>query len=147
MTRMAPRSSAGLHASQSLLDVRWRVGVRGSLTLTVLPGGDAESAVAIIVFGSDRFVLAGKVDDATREVRFAFSATSDGRRITEDHDCHGMPENPVTSGRQACFDGFNLAVCANPGAPEPDRLLLTDLPTQLGLMGGTYVLESIRAGF
>ena len=147
MTRMAPRSSAGLHARQGLLDVRWRVGVRGSLTLTVLPGAEAESAVAIIVFGSDRFVLAGKVDDDAREVRFAFSVTSEDCRLTDDAPCLGMPENPVASGRLECFDGFKLAVCVHPGAPESDRLLLTDLPTQLGLMGGTYVLESIRTGF
>ena len=152
MTRIAPRSSPSMQASQSLLDARWRVGVRGSLALTVLPGADAESAIAVVVIGSERFVLDGQTDDSGREVRFAFSVGSDARTAPYASADGAMPENPMPENsadphRQTQFDGFTLALCPNPSASESGRVLLTDLPTRLGLMGGTYVLESIRAGF
>jgi|GEM_PF-1784228 len=151
MTRIAPRSSAGLQASQCLVEARWRVGVRGSLSVTVLQGPEADSAVAIVVLGSDRVVLAGEIEDSAREVRFAFSAPSIDSPLSLAEGVDGMPENHSSLRSQsrpaARLDRFALALCPSPAPSESDRLLLTDLPTRLGLLGGTYVLDSIRAGF
>lgn len=147
MTRIAPRSSPSMQASQSLLDARWRVGVRGSLTLAVLQGAHAEAAIAVVVLGSERFVLEGTVEDSGREVHFAFFADSDHSPTSATVAPVVMPENPSDTGSQRLLVAFRVDLCPNPSVSESGRILLTDLPTRLGLLGGTYVLESIRAGF
>lgn len=147
MTRVAPGSSASIRAAQSLLEARWRVGARGSLALGISQGAHSDSVVAVVVLGSERFVLEGQMAESLREVRFSFAAASGGAQSAARGIGGEPPENSLASRGPRHIDGFTAALCASPSASESDRVLLTDLPTRLGLIGGTYVLESIRSGF
>ncbi len=143
MTRIAPTRSTEIRADDVLVDACWRVGVRGSMTLSILPGPERGAVTAVIVLGAERVIVAGRSEESELESRFTFQALSE----------HGSDDEVNRTGTEVVraerrnlrrLSGFtasiHLSVNANGGSP----LFLTDLPTRLGLMGGTYVLESIR---
>lgn len=143
MTRIAPTRSTEVRADDVLVDARWRVGVRGSMTLSIVPGPERGAVTAIVVLGAERVIVAGRSEESELESRFTFQALSE----------HGVGDEVTGAGAEVVraerrnlrrLSGFtasiNLSVNASGGLP----LFLTDLPTRLGLMGGTYVLESIR---
>ena len=143
MTRIAPTRSTEIRADDVLVDACWRVCVRGSMTLSILPGPERGAVTAVIVLGAERVIVAGRSEESELESRFTFQALSE----------HGSDDEVNRTGTEVVraerrnlrrLSGFtasiNLSVNTNGGLP----LVLTDLPTRLGLMGGTYVLESIR---
>jgi len=143
MTRIAPTRSTPVRTDDVLLDARWRLGVRGSMTLSILPGPERGAVTAVVVLGAERVIMAGRSEESDLESRFTFQA------LSEHGDDEGVTAGGGEDGRAERrnlrrLSGFTASIShgaiANGGAP----LLLTDLPSRLSLMGGTYVLESIR---
>lgn len=151
MTRVATGSSTSIRAVETLAEARWRVGVRGSLSLSISHGTSDDTVVTLVVLGSERFVLEGRMDESAWEVRFAFPGSPGQSPSAARRGVGEPPENPPASRGprrvELVTEGLSVSFCANPAGSGADRVLLTDLPARLGLMGGTYVLESIRTGF
>jgi hypothetical protein len=134
MTRMAPTSralrtarTAAEHASATVLAARWRVGLRGRLVVALCIDPDSNGLI-----GSVELADAGNdAPDGTHTVRAIVSRAA-GEVCVE-----------VTESSEARLAGVRCTVigCTDPRAP----LLLTDLPSALGMRGGTYVLEHVHA--
>lgn len=143
MTRIAPTRSTPVRTDDVLLDARWRLGVRGSLSLSVLPGPERGAVTAVVVLGSERVILAGRSEDSDLESRFTFQA------LSEHGDDDGVTQIGGESGRAERrnlrrLSGFTASISHTATTGDGAPIVLTDLPSQLCLMGGTYVLESIR---
>lgn len=134
MTRVAPRSAHDFGSSTPRMLVRWRVGAKDSLQVWIdapaelEPGHDGSRSMvsAIVTIGASRAVFDGHLEEDQSELRFVSAppAASSDRSVR-------------------CSGAFFLALCDGPGA-EP--VVLTDLPTRLGLTGGTYVLDHCSSG-
>ena len=77
MTRIAPTRSTEIRADDVLVDACWRVGVRGSMTLSILPGPERGAVTAVIVLGAERVIVAGRSEESELESRFTFQALSE----------------------------------------------------------------------
>ena len=153
MTRIAPTRSSDIRANDALVDARWRIGVRGSMALSILPGPERGAVTAILMLGSERVVIAGRAEESDLEVRFAFEAVPEreedsGAGIAQigEPKASRLSGSPDAAGRPNLrrLSGFKASVCHNASAESGAPLFLTDLPHRLGLKGGTYVLDSIR---
>ena len=125
MTRLAPSAPPQSEdGTPALLHAAWRVGARGSLSLC-LHEQTTNGIEGVVTITSD--------DAASSTMRMCVQAV-----------------NAVFAYERAfafvCDDSalrFTVTIVTlDSGQP----LLLTDLPTQLGLMGGTYTVDSIRLG-
>jgi hypothetical protein len=130
MTRIASSDRRRTAAACPFFDVRWRVGVRGRLNLIVRAAREA-------------------ADTSDQRVRVEVTLDHDGGRLHAAFD-GSIRMDRSDSGTDATIE-FSLT--------EPHRgecratlllrdgitpVLLTDLPTRLGLRGGTYVVEQLR---
>jgi hypothetical protein len=114
---------------------RWRVGLRGTVVLSIdsgaasgeFSGTIAVSAVADAMLDAHR----GSSHEGLHALRGRLGQHA------------GEMQIEITSCGIASAVG---ACCVVIGADESDRppLLLTGVPTALGLRGGTYVLEHVR---
>lgn len=155
MTRIAPTRSTEVRADDVLVDARWRVGVRGSMTLSIVPGPERGAVTAVLVLGSERVVLAGRSEESDLEVRFTFEAVPERQEdpatqiARTDDPKASRPNGPLPAANRRNLrrlSGFKASVCHGASVDGGAPLFLTDLAQRLDLMGGTYVLESIRTG-
>ena len=118
-TRSAPTDRATDGSTDMLLSARWRVGLRGHMSLMIQPG------VAELTLTKDpESVDAGA--NWTRSLVCTFAESRDERLVT------------LTS----AADGLCVTL-ALPNGVDGSTLLITDLPERIGLRGGTYVLEQL----
>lgn len=155
MTRIARSANAPARSVDALLHARWRVGLQGSLELSLSPhpgthdGLSAapsllKSAIettiettveATVVLDTARWTLLGTLQETDCETLFTVRSAV----AAENGDLRAAPDALL---------GATVTLCEPFDRSAGDTaLLLTDLPQRLGLMGGTYVLESIRARF
>lgn len=135
MTSFARRPAQTGGDASTLLSAIWRVGARGTLRLRVEPMDGACAVRATVELDSRTraaFTMEGTMRDESTgepgcETRFVF--TLPGAL----EPANGAPHTP-----HAC----SVSVCTVDGMGP---VLLTDLPSQLGLQGGTYVVESLQA--
>ena len=130
MTQFARRTAATGSDSSVVLAAQWRVGVRGSLRLTVQRTDDDGAVRACVELDARRrvsAVLSGAAVDSEGELRLVLAPAA-----------AGDTDNTALDGHHPCV----IAVCAVDGAAP---VLITDLPARIGLGGGTYVLESLQA--
>jgi hypothetical protein len=135
MTRMAPtprttsrNASVELSASTHAVSARWRLGLRGTLTLVISDAGrdGVARATASIMRSPD---AAARVV----ELRAHLDASECGATETR-WTLTSIDRDTPISARAALVRTATL---------DAGHLLLTDLPEALGLQGGTYVLESL----
>ena len=142
MTRVARSTSASARRVDSVLHARWRVGLCGSLELTIAPAvgvqGDGLAVASVVltsapalVLGASRWTLLGALEESGLEAVFVVHSVT-------------QAENGAPEAASCPLEGSTVTVC-DPSSDSP--LVLTDLPQRLGLKGGTYVLESIHARF
>lgn len=155
MTRFARSTKGPARSVDALLHARWRVGLHGSLELRLSPRAGTRDRLAAApslleagveavlevtleaksVLDTARWTLLGTLQETDCETRF----TVDSVVEAENGSLRTAPEALL---------GATLTLCEpSDGSADDAALLLTDLPQRLGLMGGTYVLESIRACF
>ena len=146
MTRVARSTSASARRVDSVLHARWRVGLCGSLELTIAPAvgvqGDGLAVASVVltsapalVLGASRWTLLGALEESGLEAVFVVHSVTQAE--------NGAPE-AASCPLEGFLEGSTVTVC-DPSSDSP--LVLTDLPQRLGLKGGTYVLESIHARF
>jgi len=131
MTRLARNAPPSRPAEHGFaLHVRWRVGARGLLTLVIR---DATSASAEVTLSADAAA------PSVRRWSMAIVAPAPRRDRDAGQD-RDECRYALRSGDGAVSAQVTIVPTADTGA-----LLLTDLPARLGLMGGTYVVESLHA--
>lgn len=130
MTRMAPRPSRIAIREPSLRSVvvRWRVGLRGSLVLSLsMDGfdgairGEALLADAMAPGSQTSYPLEGHLSFGSQEATMELTLPTD----------KGERKASVT-------------LLASGNVPMDGLVVLTDLPVVLGLRGGTYVVDDVR---
>ncbi|MEY2715715.1 MAG: hypothetical protein RIT24_2058 [Planctomycetota bacterium] len=153
MTRIAPTRSSEIRANDALVDARWRIRVRDAMALSILPGPERGAVTAILMLGSERVVIAGRAEESDLEVRFTFEAVPEladdsaaGVAQIGDARASRLSEYRPAEDRPNLrrLSGFRASVSHGAPADNEAPLFLTDLPHKLGLMGGTYVLDSIH---
>lgn len=159
MTRLARNAPAARPTEQGFaLHVRWRVGARGLLTLVVR---EAASESAEVTLSADaptpsvrRWTMSLVSPIAPRS---RASVRHDGGNMAGDGHGGNAARQPGTDrsrGAGVEHGELNYALRSSDGTvsaqvtivhtADAGALLLTDLPERLGLMGGTYVVESLQ---
>jgi hypothetical protein len=162
MTRLARNAPAARPTEHGFaLHVRWRVGARGLLTLVVR---NAASTSAEVTLSAD--AATPSVRRWTMSLVPPASPIAPGSRASARSDV-GHFAGSVHNGNEDRQHGtdrsrgagvehgeLNYALRSSDGSvsaqvtivhtADAGALLLTDLPERLGLMGGTYVVESLQ---
>lgn len=135
MTRIAPSDRRQASKECPLLDVAWRVGVRGRLTLVVRSAREVRSARGCA--GDERVRVEVLIDHGDERLQSASEGSIRLDRLEGGVDAaleFTLPEPHMADCRVTLLFRDGIA-----------PLLLTDLPARLGLRGGTYAVDHLRA--
>lgn len=139
-------AAAGATTLQALEIACWQVARRGSLKLTLERGGHRSETVSVDLVArvelrrDERQPSDGDLTLLARLVAHGVGRSSASTEVSLRLGGWETPNGPLRPECLAQLAGGEIVLCFLERAGAPP-LLLTDLPAQLGLRGGTYVLR------